>query len=266
MKSWRYKGRPRVRSFTYVHPRPLNVAYPKFTHAMPVRHTKQVRFAYKNIFHSPPVTPAMPSLSFSSSTAPSSLGAVTPPSVSHPLPPSASQRMLHGVPKASSSTGYAGSTRTHPYFEMSGIIWDMMDHPSTISRHHQSVSSRVWSEPATNPPMPFIVITIPHFAWKFNVYASNHSFVTFEDVVHSVYRSLRKNITQSEFHAAASPAEQRQASRAYEHRYRRQRSTRAYEEEKRGGMKRVDFLMGRTRFVGLVSSGRRSEEWRLDVT
>lgn len=233
---------------------------------MPVRHTKQVRFAYKNTFHSPPVTPAVPPLSFSSSTVPSSLGPITPPSVSYPLPPSSTQRPIHGVPKPISSSGYAGSARSHPYLEMSAITWDIMDHPSTISRHHQSISNRVWSEAATTPPMPFIVITVPHFAWKFNVYASNHAYVTFEDVIQTVYRSLRKNITESEFHSAASPAEQRQASRAYEQRYRRQRSTRLYEEEKRGGMKRVDFLMGRTRFGGLVSSGRRSDEWRLDVT
>ena len=37
-----------------------------------------------------------------------------------------------------------------------------------------------------------------------------------------------------------------------EQRYRRHRSSQAYDLEKRGGMKRVDFLMGKTKFLGWV--------------
>ena len=39
---------------------------------------------------------------------------------------------------------------------------------------------------------------------------------------------------------------QRRATGAYKERYRRHGSVRIYEEEKRGGMKRVDFFMGHT--------------------
>jgi hypothetical protein len=48
-------------------------------------------------------------------------------------------------------------------------------------------------------------------------------------------------------------------------RYRRQLSARIHEEEKSGGMKRVDFLMGHTRFLGISNSGRWLEEWQLHV-
>ena len=37
-----------------------------------------------------------------------------------------------------------------------------------------------------------------------------------------------------------------------EQRYRRHRSSQAYDLEKRGGMKRVDFFMGKTKFLGLA--------------
>ncbi|KAF8959347.1 hypothetical protein BDZ97DRAFT_1667301 [Flammula alnicola] len=141
-----------------------------------------------------------------------------------------------------------------------------MDHPSTITRNHHSISSRAFPEPATNPPMPFITITASSLPWTIKVYASNRAFVTFEDVVDSVYRTLRTNITQSEFNSFPSASDQRRASRAYEQRYRRQRNGRLYEEEKRSGMKRVDFLMGHTRFLGISSSGRRPDEWHLNVT
>ncbi|KAF8164075.1 hypothetical protein BJ912DRAFT_1096819 [Pholiota molesta] len=231
---------------------------------MPVPHAKQVRFAYKNTFHSPPATPAMPPLTFSSSTPPSSLGVITPPTTVYPLatPPSAPHKGYNSPP----TPGYAGSPRLHPYLDVAGISWDLLDHPSMISRHHQSISSRAWKEPATTPPLPFMTITVSSFPWKFNVHASNRVYVTFEDVVETIYRSLRKIVTEAEFHSAASPTDQRRVSRAYEQRYRRQRSTKLYEEEKRGGLKRVDFLMERTRFVALSNHSRRSDEWHLNVT
>jgi hypothetical protein len=136
-----------------------------------------------------------------------------------------------------------------------------------MSRNHHSVSSRTLREPATNPPLPFLSITSQHLPWSIKVYASsNNSFVTVEDVLSSIYRSLRTNLTSSEFNMFRSPHDQRRATRAYEERYRRHRSVRIYEEEKRGGMKRVDFLMGHTRFLGISNSGRRLEEWQLHVT
>ncbi|KDR67080.1 hypothetical protein GALMADRAFT_80144 [Galerina marginata CBS 339.88] len=141
-----------------------------------------------------------------------------------------------------------------------------MDHPSAITRNHHTVSSRALCEPATNPPLGFISMTSPYLPWTIKVYASNRSYVTLEDVYESIYRSLRANVTPSEFNSFPTPNDQRRATRAYEQRYRRQRSTRIYEEEKRGGMKRVDFLMGHTRFLGISNNGRRPEEWHLNVT
>ena len=87
-----------------------------------------------------------------------------------------------------------------------------------------------------------------------------------EDVLSSLYRSLRTNITPSEFNTLQSPTDRLRATRAYEQRYRRQRSVRVYEEEKRGGMKRIDFLMGHTQLLGISNESRRPEEWRLYVT
>ncbi|KAF9473225.1 hypothetical protein BDN70DRAFT_817565 [Pholiota conissans] len=140
-----------------------------------------------------------------------------------------------------------------------------MDPPSAISRHHQSISSRAWKEAATSPPLPRISITIANFPWKFDVYASNGSYVTFEDVINKIYSSLRKNITGEDF-ATVSSSDQNRATRAYEQRYRRQRSKVAYDDEKRKGMKRVDFLMGYTRFGGLYNNSRSSDQWQLSIT
>jgi hypothetical protein len=149
---------------------------------------------------------------------------------------------------------------------MSAVTWDLMDHPSMITRNHHSISSRTVCEPATNPPLGFITITTPYLPWTIKVHASNGSYITLENVFDAIYRSLRTNITTSEFNSFSSQNDQRRATRAYEQRYRRQRSTRIYEEEKRGGMKRVDFLMGHSRFLGISNTGHRPDEWQLNVT
>ena len=64
----------------------------------------------------------------------------------------------------------------------------------------------------------------------------------------SVYCSLRTNITTNEFNLLPHWKGQKRATRAYEKRYRRFRSISAHDEEKRRGMKRIDFLMGRIKF------------------
>jgi hypothetical protein len=241
---------------------------------------KQVRFAYKNTVYPPPSL-MPPAMTHSVSTAPSSAGPITPPVHAHALPV-----YYHGVPyapsshlpvpprtntyplppKAPSSSSRHGPVRAHPYLEMDGIVWDLMEHPSTIIRNRHHVSSRALSEPATEPPMRSISIVSSYLPWSFKIHASNGKYVTLEDVFETIYRTLRINLTQPEFNSFSSEKDRRRATRAYEERYRRLRSQRQYEEEKRAGMKRVDFLMGHTRLVGITNDGRRPDEWHLRVS
>lgn len=254
---------------------------------MPTK-VKQVRFAYKNDYRSPPPSIlAVPMFSHSASTATSSSGPVTPPTPTRVIPGPAP----YGIPRAPSSTKYhslpppkapsyvpsyapshpkpssrySGPPRAHPYLETNGIVWDLVENPSTAMRSKHHLSSRALLEPATEPPMPFIIITCTYLPWQFKVSALNGKYVTIEDMLEALYRSLRVNITQPEFNSFPSERDQRRATRAYEDRYRRLRGSR-YDEEKRSGMKRVDFLMGRTRFVGISNNGRRPDEWHLSVT
>ena len=80
------------------------------------------------------------------------------------------------------------------------------------------------------------------------MHASNALYVTLGDVFDLIYRNL-----SAEFNLfSQSRMTKRRATRAYEKRYRQPRNnTRAYEEEKRGKMKRVDFLMGHIKFLEL---------------
>jgi hypothetical protein len=233
---------------------------------------KQVRFAYQNLVYPAPIpVPMPPGLSRSVSTVPSSSGPITPPDVRHPLPAHYALPKHayphHGIPKAPSSTPrYLGpaSVAIHPYLATDGVVWDLMDPPSAIIRNRHSVSSRTLSEPATQPTLPFISIVNPRLPWSFKIHASNARYVTLGDVLDTLFRTLRINLAQPDFQSL-SDKDRRRATRAYEDRYRRLRSSRMHEEEKRGGMKRVDFLLGHTRFVGLTNDGR-PDQWHLRVS
>jgi hypothetical protein len=140
-----------------------------------------------------------------------------------------------------------------------------MDDFSTITRNNHQLPSRVLYEQATTPPLPFLSIASLHLPWLIDVYASNGSYVSVGDVFSSIYWSLRTNITTAEFHSFPHQRDQLRGTRAYEQRYRRFRNTRGNDDEKRAGMKRIDFLLGHTRFHGISNSGN-PDQWRLCPT
>ena len=219
------------------------------------RKPKLVRFAYENKFYSP-LNPPLPPASVP----------ITPPSTGYGLPGPSPYAASYPSHQPTRSTQYTGPVNAHPLLDTT-LTYDLMEHPSTImTSNNYSLSTGTFREPATTPPLPFLTIRSIHLPWAIKVYASNGSYVTLEDVFESIYRTLRKNITSAEFNMFSSQDDQRRATRAYEKRYRRLRNTRAYDEEKRGGMKRVDFLMGHTKFLGISSSNsHRPDEWQLRV-
>ena len=217
---------------------------------------KKVRFAYQNLFYSP---------RHHASTLPT-LTPITPPSTGYGFPGPSPYILPYPPHNTSTSVPYPGHFYLHPLLETSAVNYDLIEHPSTVvTRNNYSLSIRTLREPATTPPLSFLTITSIHLPWIIKVYASNGLYVTLEDIFDTVYRNLRTNITGAEFNLFSKQDDQRRATRAYEKRYRRLRNTVAYEAEKRGGMKRVDFLMGHTKFLGFASSSRRPDEWQLRV-
>ncbi|KAF9070178.1 hypothetical protein BDP27DRAFT_1324447 [Rhodocollybia butyracea] len=215
---------------------------------MPAKH---VRFASVSTAY-----PAgVPSLSHSVSSVPSSSGPHTPPFYTSKLPAS-----HHGYsrPKHTRSQSYPIPIRVHnllAYSHHPPINYDVSLSTSTITTSYRAISTNSFSEPAVYPPVSSLVIQISHLAWPISVQASfNGQYVTVNDVFSAVHRSLRTNATSSEYRAIPSKKDAEKVRMAYEMRYRRLRERHAYEAEKQQGMKRVDFLKGHTRFMGLSTS------------
>ncbi|KAF7354093.1 hypothetical protein MVEN_01096700 [Mycena venus] len=145
------------------------------------------------------------------------------------------------------------------------LNYDISLHPSTITTHFQGVSTAGYLEPAVYPPQRAITIVTPHLPWSIPVTASNGRYVTVSDALNALYRSLRTNVTAVEFNSLGTQKLMRRASEAYAHRYMRLRGHRGYDEEKKQGVKRVDFLMGCTKFRGLSPTSS-ADVWRIHVS
>lgn len=175
----------------------------------------------------------------------------------HPLPPPAT--VIQGI---------------HPFLVYSTspvITYDLREPPSTLSSTHRGLPCSVLSQPATSPPTSRLTIVSPQLPWRITIKHSS-SAVTAQDVFSELYRALRTPITSQEYQALLpSDRERRRVAAAYEDRYKHMhvRGEKEYEDEKRGGVRRVDFLMGKTRFRGLEvaikprSSVGAGDEWVL---
>lgn len=93
----------------------------------------------------------------------------------------------------------------------------------------------------------------------------NGTYVTVSDVLFAMYNGLRENISPAEFYGLPSKTEVRRVTEAYEQRYRRIKSRSGSYEEKKAGVKRVDFFMGRTRFAGLSPSTKGHDVWVMNI-
>ena len=241
--------------------------------------TKRVRFSPENTVYS--AKPSISAIAFSvSAPTPSSIysrSSTTSPysSKTDALPGptpyaffrSPGAKLLAPVKYAAGRHGH------HPLLEPSALMYDLRDRISTATTTHNnhSLSIETLRESAFLPPRSYITIISTYLPWTIKVYPSNGSYITLQDILTSIHSDLRTNITSTEFQLLPSQHHRNRATRAYEQRYTRLRRQlpseknylNASESEKRAGMKRVDFLMSHTKFLGI--RWQRGNEWKLHV-
>lgn len=215
---------------------------------------KHVRFNEENIFYSPAPSESTPSPSTSESSLPSSTGPTTPPQHREfflNLGPVAIHPIL----------------AYHPY--VFPINYNVSYPPNSASANARAspvnLDSYCLAEPATNPPIPVLTLQNDFLPWRCEIRASTSHYVTVEDVLTQLYRFLRTPGTREEFKAAPSQRVRDAIAEMYHNRCLRASSAEAYAEEQRKGLKRVDFLMGRTTFMGLSSTKLGPDAWVLNL-
>jgi hypothetical protein len=106
--------------------------------------------------------------------------------------------------------------------------------------------------PATYPPLPALTVFCRHIAWPIAVSPSQPTgYVSVIDVLTSVYTSLRLAVRRAEYDTLPSGDMRQKVDDAYFVRCRLLADEDERKLEALKGVKRVDFLVGKTRFLGL---------------
>ncbi|KAJ7137022.1 hypothetical protein C8R44DRAFT_661803, partial [Mycena epipterygia] len=121
--------------------------------------------------------------------------------------------------------------------------------------------------PATYPPLPSLTVRCRHIAWPIVVSPSHAAgFVSVLDVFTSVYTSLRLAVLRAEYDTLPSGDARQSVDDAYFTRCRLLLDEDERHIETLKGVKRVDFLTGKTRFLGLSGPLEAPHIWELNVT
>lgn len=152
------------------------------------------------------------------------------------------------------------------------LPWDL-SYPAPASYRdpdgYEYLTPDTLSEPATSPPLGSLLITHPNLKWNVEILPSDHepgAFVTVNDVLVSLYRELRLAIHPLEY-AELPEGEVRSAvDAAYYTRCGRVRDPQIRMLEEKKGIKKIDLLMGRSRFLGLSGTHTSPDVWELNIS
>jgi hypothetical protein len=211
-----------------------------------------------------------PSPSFSTySPSPSPYPLIPPPLDYFRSPYACSPLPPVSEPFSKPTTTTVGPVRVNPILGLAhrpAIQWDFtLPLTSITTADHQRLSSRILSEPATSPPRSSLTIISQHLPKEIAIYASplnSGAYVTVEDVLITLHRALRLPVTPGQLDMLPSRHARRIVSAAYESRIRNKRIFEGMDT----GVKRVDCLMGRNRFMGLSSTRVGPGTWALNVS
>lgn len=202
--------------------------------------------------------PPTPSPSYSSTSLPSSYGPVTPPPnqyiPSQLYSPDASAAQINPVLDLS-NTGYP-----HLLFDVSLPV-------ANVRPSNPSLPPNTLGEYATSPPLPSLIITHPQLmSSKIIVTPATGRYVLVSDVLQKIYSYLRSDENVASDYNVLPPDMQGRVQAAYMSRYRRIPDASSRQLEKSKLLKRVDFLTGFTKFMGLSKTVKGSNVWQLNVS
>lgn len=153
------------------------------------------------------------------------------------------------------------ASSTHKYAASCPFDWDVMYDPRKTLRPTSSLGSLpgyplppvTLMQPATTPPLAQVTIRCAVLPFAIIVQPSKvhgNVCVTIGDVLYEVYKNLRSHVSPGEFqHTCQQRPECRQPiEQAF---FARCQASPEGREEERKGLRRIDFLMGATKFQGL---------------
>ena len=141
----------------------------------------------------------------------------------------------------------ASSLCLHPTLVAPSLLYDVRFPPSQSNPH---LSSTILATPASNPPLPSLVLRVGDLLWTFSVspdagLSPGKVYVTIYDVLLAIHNHLRTAVKSAEYEAMSKP-KKAEVFREFERRV-------GSDPVRRGkGLRRVDYLNGRFCAQGLV--------------
>ncbi|KAF5310764.1 hypothetical protein D9619_007641 [Psilocybe cf. subviscida] len=173
---------------------------------------------------------------------------------------------------------------SHSHSSDPHISWDVRLPPSTATRTRVArgassakvyyLSPEALVEPATSPSCASMRVSATRavqsgrregWPWPIAIHPQGSS-VTLNDVLYSIHTALRARASETEYERLLpDKMDKRAVSAAYEERWRGETKAGGEKRKNEVGLRRVDFLRGRTAFVGLEPVGGGEGEWCLVV-
>lgn len=130
-----------------------------------------------------------------------------------------------------------------------------LDAPSGRSSPLLEYDTTSFSEAATFPPLPSILLVCDNLPWRIRVSSSlPNLFVTNYDVLQAIHVSLRTPVVPSEWPLCKTPQDREVILQTFERRIRRLSTESARVEERAKSVRRIDCLMGMTKLVRIIPS------------
>ncbi|KAJ7279689.1 hypothetical protein C8J57DRAFT_1303982 [Mycena rebaudengoi] len=138
-----------------------------------------------------------------------------------------------------------------------------------LSHPLHTINSQVtpaFLDPATYPPTSALTIICRHIKWPVLISSSYpQEFVTVMDVFRAVYTGLRRAVLPAEYETLADREDKAGVDGSYYTRCKLRPDGPERQLETLKGVKRVDFLKGRNRFLGLSGPIGGPHVWELNV-
>ena len=210
---------------------------------------------YSTAEQSPPSSPRTPSPTISESTASSLTPPPTPQSLFTTTPLPASMSRIHPAITYTGAPPYLCFDLAFPpsYLLVPDSPSLSSDRSSTSSCSIDSVNLMLLSEPAIYPATPSIILLTDALPWSITV-TTKSTFVTLYDVLQALHSSLRLQVTKVEW-ASLSRASQAVISASFHKRVDGFPDRIKREKQLGKGVRRLDFLVGRTRLFGINAFG-----------
>ncbi|KAG8807148.1 hypothetical protein FRC17_004620 [Serendipita sp. 399] len=129
------------------------------------------------------------------------------------------------------------------------ILWDIFQPTSSILGTNPSYPIHL-NHSAVEPPVSSMRLICKDMPWMITIRKKDNSIVTIGDVFEAIYTQMQESIIHSEWRLMG-PAIQKQVSARFQQRLEQLASVGQVDESR--GIRRVDFLLGKTAFVGLKS-------------